>query len=213
MGWRAPHSAPACPPQCCLACHKKCLDTLAIQCGHKKLQGRLQLFGQDFAQAARSTPDGVPFIIKKCVCEIEQRALHTKVTATGVRGGSVPGGGWRRGAAGHRPGLTADPTGHLPRQRGEDARGEVVPGVRERQGAGGAVTGLAPRHQQRPQTLPAAGGAGRGAGAEHAPGEDGEGPPGRGCSRGPHRPVTRSCLNLSSPSASTTSLWDWPRTV
>lgn len=64
--------------QCCLACHKKCLETLAIQCGHKKLQGRLQLFGQDFSQAAHSTPDGVPFIIKKCVCEIERRALHTK---------------------------------------------------------------------------------------------------------------------------------------
>ncbi|XP_036027259.1 rho GTPase-activating protein 45 isoform X1 [Onychomys torridus] len=64
--------------ECCLACHKKCLETLAIQCGHKKLQGRLQLFGQDFSHAARSTPDGVPFIIKKCVCEIERRALHTK---------------------------------------------------------------------------------------------------------------------------------------
>lgn len=64
--------------ECCLACHKKCLETLAIQCGHKKLQGRLQLFGQDFSQAACSTPDGVPFIIKKCICEIEQRALHTK---------------------------------------------------------------------------------------------------------------------------------------
>ncbi|XP_034852759.1 rho GTPase-activating protein 45 isoform X3 [Mirounga leonina] len=64
--------------ECCLACHKKCLETLAIQCGHKKLQGRLQLFGQDFSQAARSMADGVPFIIKKCVCEIEQRALHTK---------------------------------------------------------------------------------------------------------------------------------------
>ncbi|XP_025716916.1 rho GTPase-activating protein 45 isoform X2 [Callorhinus ursinus] len=64
--------------ECCLACHKKCLETLAIQCGHKKLQGRLQLFGQDFSQAAQSTTDGVPFIIKKCVCEIEQRALHTK---------------------------------------------------------------------------------------------------------------------------------------
>ncbi|XP_023368390.1 rho GTPase-activating protein 45 isoform X3 [Otolemur garnettii] len=64
--------------ECCLACHKKCLETLAIQCGHKKLQGRLQLFGQDFGQAARGTPDGVPFIIKKCVCEIEQRALRTK---------------------------------------------------------------------------------------------------------------------------------------
>ncbi|XP_077834834.1 rho GTPase-activating protein 45 isoform X4 [Macaca mulatta] len=64
--------------ECCLACHKKCLETLAIQCGHKKLQGRLQLFGQDFSQAARSAPDGVPFIVKKCVCEIERRALRTK---------------------------------------------------------------------------------------------------------------------------------------
>ncbi|XP_023599053.1 rho GTPase-activating protein 45 isoform X3 [Myotis lucifugus] len=64
--------------ECCLACHKKCLETLAIQCGHKKLQGRLQLFGQDFGQAARGTPDGVPFIVKKCVCEIERRALRTK---------------------------------------------------------------------------------------------------------------------------------------
>lgn len=64
--------------ECCLACHKKCLETLAIQCGHKKLQGRLQLFGQDFSQAARGTLDGVPFIVKKCVCEIERRALRTK---------------------------------------------------------------------------------------------------------------------------------------
>ncbi|XP_016065173.1 PREDICTED: minor histocompatibility protein HA-1 isoform X2 [Miniopterus natalensis] len=64
--------------ECCLACHKKCLETLAIQCGHKKLQGRLQLFGQDFVQAARGTPDGVPFIVKKCICEIEQRALRMK---------------------------------------------------------------------------------------------------------------------------------------
>ncbi|XP_033054424.1 rho GTPase-activating protein 45 isoform X5 [Trachypithecus francoisi] len=64
--------------ECCLACHKKCLETLAIQCGHKKLQGRLQLFGQDFSQAARSAHDGVPFIVKKCICEIERRALRTK---------------------------------------------------------------------------------------------------------------------------------------
>lgn len=62
------------------------METLAIQCGHKKLQGRLQLFGQDFSQAASSTPDGVPFIIKKCVCEIERRALHTKVRSWGRRG-------------------------------------------------------------------------------------------------------------------------------
>ncbi|XP_036625374.1 rho GTPase-activating protein 45 isoform X2 [Trichosurus vulpecula] len=64
--------------ECCLACHKKCLETLAIQCGHKKLQGKLQLFGQDFEKAARGTADGIPFIIKKCLCEIERRALRTK---------------------------------------------------------------------------------------------------------------------------------------
>ncbi|KAM9323204.1 rho GTPase-activating protein 29-like isoform 2-T2 [Pholidichthys leucotaenia] len=64
--------------ECSLACHKKCLETLAIQCGHKKLQGRLQLFGIDFGQAAKNSPDGIPFIIKKCTSEIESRALNIK---------------------------------------------------------------------------------------------------------------------------------------
>ncbi|NXU48849.1 RHG29 protein, partial [Turnix velox] len=64
--------------ECSLACHKKCLETLAIQCGHKKLHGRLHLFGVEFAQAARNVPDGIPFIIKKCTSEIESRALNVK---------------------------------------------------------------------------------------------------------------------------------------
>ncbi|XP_063003317.1 rho GTPase-activating protein 45 isoform X2 [Elgaria multicarinata webbii] len=64
--------------ECYLACHKKCLETLAIQCGHKKLQGKLQLFGRDFAQAAHTSSDGVPFVVKKCICEIERRAMKTK---------------------------------------------------------------------------------------------------------------------------------------
>ncbi|CAI5799092.1 GTPase-activating 45 isoform X2 [Podarcis lilfordi] len=64
--------------ECYLACHKKCLETLAIQCGHKKLQGKLQLFGRDFAQQSRLSSDGVPFIVKKCICEIERRAMKTK---------------------------------------------------------------------------------------------------------------------------------------
>ncbi|KAM6236153.1 rho GTPase-activating protein 45 isoform 2-T2 [Porphyrio hochstetteri] len=64
--------------ECYLACHKKCLETLAIQCGHKKLQGKLQLFGQDFTKASRSSSDGIPFIIRKCISEIEKRALKTK---------------------------------------------------------------------------------------------------------------------------------------
>ncbi|XP_051481049.1 rho GTPase-activating protein 29 isoform X2 [Apus apus] len=64
--------------ECSLACHKKCLETLAIQCGHKKLHGRLHLIGVEFAQAAKNAPDGIPFIIKKCTSEIENRALNVK---------------------------------------------------------------------------------------------------------------------------------------
>uniref|UniRef100_A0A672JZ04 Rho GTPase activating protein 45 n=1 Tax=Sinocyclocheilus grahami TaxID=75366 RepID=A0A672JZ04_SINGR len=65
--------------ECFLACHKKCLESLAIQCGHKKLQGRLQLFGRDFSQVLQGDVEGVPFIIKKCITEIERRALKMKV--------------------------------------------------------------------------------------------------------------------------------------
>ncbi|XP_062816416.1 rho GTPase-activating protein 45 isoform X1 [Anolis carolinensis] len=64
--------------ECYLACHKKCLETLAIQCGHKKLRGKLQLFGQDFLQASGSSSDGIPFIVQKCILEIEKRATRTK---------------------------------------------------------------------------------------------------------------------------------------
>ncbi|XP_053178647.1 rho GTPase-activating protein 45 isoform X1 [Scomber japonicus] len=64
--------------ECFLACHKRCLETLAIQCGHKKLQGRLQLFGRDFTQSASGASDGIPFIVTKCISEIERRALKMK---------------------------------------------------------------------------------------------------------------------------------------
>ncbi|KAM9003086.1 rho GTPase-activating protein 29-like [Sarcophilus harrisii] len=64
--------------ECSLACHKTCLETLTIQCGHKKLHGKLHLFGVEFAQAAKNAPDGIPFIIKKCTSEIECRALNVK---------------------------------------------------------------------------------------------------------------------------------------
>ncbi|XP_054912166.1 rho GTPase-activating protein 45 isoform X1 [Poeciliopsis prolifica] len=64
--------------ECFLSCHKRCLETLAIQCGHKKLQGRLQLFGRDFTHVASCASDGIPFIITKCISEIERRALKMK---------------------------------------------------------------------------------------------------------------------------------------
>ncbi|XP_029938773.1 rho GTPase-activating protein 45 isoform X1 [Salarias fasciatus] len=64
--------------ECFLACHKRCLQTLAILCGHKKLRGRLQLFGREFTQVASCASDGIPFIITKCISEIERRALKLK---------------------------------------------------------------------------------------------------------------------------------------
>ncbi|XP_048100194.1 rho GTPase-activating protein 45 isoform X2 [Alosa alosa] len=64
--------------ECFVACHKKCLESLAIQCGHKKLQGRLQLFGRDFSSVLQGSSDSIPFIIKKCILEIEKRALKMK---------------------------------------------------------------------------------------------------------------------------------------
>ncbi|XP_062888454.1 rho GTPase-activating protein 45-like isoform X2 [Mobula hypostoma] len=64
--------------ECNLACHKKCLETLAIKCGRKKLQRKLRLFGRDFTQTSRESLDGIPFIIKACISEIERRALSMK---------------------------------------------------------------------------------------------------------------------------------------
>ncbi|XP_077480848.1 rho GTPase-activating protein 29-like isoform X1 [Stigmatopora argus] len=64
--------------ECSLACHKKCLESLAIQCGHKKLERKLHLFGVDFTQTAKNSQDGIPFIIRKCTSEIETRALNVK---------------------------------------------------------------------------------------------------------------------------------------
>ncbi|XP_067829273.1 GEM-interacting protein isoform X2 [Heptranchias perlo] len=61
--------------ECYLACHRKCLESVAILCGHRKLQNKVSLFGVDLAQAPRETADEVPFIIRKCTEEIEGRAL------------------------------------------------------------------------------------------------------------------------------------------
>ncbi|XP_076837879.1 rho GTPase-activating protein 29-like isoform X2 [Brachyhypopomus gauderio] len=55
---------------------EKCLETLAIQCGHRKLQGRLHLFGIDLAQAPKNSADGGLFIMKKYTSEIKGCALN-----------------------------------------------------------------------------------------------------------------------------------------
>ncbi|XP_056426664.1 GEM-interacting protein isoform X2 [Hyla sarda] len=61
--------------ECYLTCHKKCMETLLIKCGHQKLPPKVQLFGIDFCQFPRHFPEEVPFIVTKCTSEIELRAL------------------------------------------------------------------------------------------------------------------------------------------
>ncbi|XP_074117155.1 GEM-interacting protein isoform X4 [Sminthopsis crassicaudata] len=61
--------------ECSLACHKRCLQSLLILCGHRKLPARTQLFGVDFLQLPRDFPEEVPFLVIKCTAEIEHRAL------------------------------------------------------------------------------------------------------------------------------------------
>uniref|UniRef100_A0A8C6ACA8 Rho GTPase-activating protein 29 n=1 Tax=Marmota marmota marmota TaxID=9994 RepID=A0A8C6ACA8_MARMA len=61
--------------ECLLVCHQQCLENLVIICGHQKLVGKIYLFGVKFTQVAKKEPDGIPFILKICVSEIEKRAL------------------------------------------------------------------------------------------------------------------------------------------
>nr|XP_056705609.1 GEM-interacting protein [Euleptes europaea] len=61
--------------ECSLTCHKKCLESLLVKCGHQKLPARVPLFGVDFAQVPRDFQEEVPFIVVKCTSEIEARAL------------------------------------------------------------------------------------------------------------------------------------------
>uniref|UniRef100_A0A8C2RU74 Rho GTPase-activating protein 29 n=1 Tax=Capra hircus TaxID=9925 RepID=A0A8C2RU74_CAPHI len=61
--------------ECLLVCHRKCLENLVIICGHQKLTGKMHLFGAEFTQVAKKEPDGIPFVLKMCASEIENRAL------------------------------------------------------------------------------------------------------------------------------------------
>ncbi|XP_008567967.1 PREDICTED: GEM-interacting protein isoform X1 [Galeopterus variegatus] len=61
--------------ECFLTCHKRCLETLLILCGHRRLPTRMPLFGVDFLQLPRDFPEEVPFVVTKCTAEIEHRAL------------------------------------------------------------------------------------------------------------------------------------------
>ncbi|XP_023712982.1 rho GTPase-activating protein 45 isoform X3 [Cryptotermes secundus] len=64
--------------ECGLTCHKKCLETLAIQCGHKRLPRKMTTFGVDLGQHLTETATLVPHIVCKCIDEIDSRGKLIK---------------------------------------------------------------------------------------------------------------------------------------
>ncbi|XP_065576671.1 rho GTPase-activating protein 45-like [Artemia franciscana] len=63
--------------ECGLASHKKCLEFLAIQCGHKRLPRKMTTFGVDLAQHLAEVGSGpIPRLLIRCVNEIEARGLQ-----------------------------------------------------------------------------------------------------------------------------------------
>ena len=65
--------------RCGLACHKKCLESLAIQCGGKRLMGRMNVFGVPVRDHLKATNRDAPFLVTICSSEIDTRAIHVKV--------------------------------------------------------------------------------------------------------------------------------------
>lgn len=64
--------------ECGLACHKKCLESLAIQCGHKRLPRKMNTFGVDLSQHLLETSVAVPHLVCKCIREIDSRGSQIK---------------------------------------------------------------------------------------------------------------------------------------
>lgn len=64
--------------KCGLVSHRKCLDSLSIRCGRKRLPRKLPIFGVELGQHLSETYAMVPFIICKCVDEIDLRGRHVK---------------------------------------------------------------------------------------------------------------------------------------
>ncbi|XP_043189725.1 rho GTPase-activating protein 45-like isoform X3 [Amphibalanus amphitrite] len=64
--------------ECGLTSHKKCVETLAIQCGHKRLPRKMTTFGVDLSQHLAETCAPIPHLVCKCVAEIDHRGCGIK---------------------------------------------------------------------------------------------------------------------------------------
>ena len=56
---------------CGLSSHKKCLEALALQCGHKRLPRRMTTFGVRLSDHLQETGAQVPPLVCKCVHNID----------------------------------------------------------------------------------------------------------------------------------------------
>ncbi|XP_042903775.1 rho GTPase-activating protein 45 isoform X2 [Parasteatoda tepidariorum] len=64
--------------ECGLASHKKCLESLAIQCGRKRLPRKMTTFGVDLTTHADESGEEVPYIVNKCIAEVEEKGFYLK---------------------------------------------------------------------------------------------------------------------------------------
>ncbi|KAM7287105.1 rho GTPase-activating protein 45 [Ixodes scapularis] len=64
--------------ECGLSSHKKCLETLAIRCGHKRLPRKMTTFGVDLTDHTDEADADIPYIVRKCVEEIDRRGYDVK---------------------------------------------------------------------------------------------------------------------------------------
>ncbi|GFY76759.1 rho GTPase-activating protein 45 [Trichonephila inaurata madagascariensis] len=64
--------------ECGLASHKKCLESLAIQCGRKRLPRKMTTFGVDLTTHAQESGEEIPYIVSKCITEVEDKGFCLK---------------------------------------------------------------------------------------------------------------------------------------
>ncbi len=61
---------------CGLSTHKKCIETLALMCGHQRMRRKMNTFGVPLTQHLLETGAQVPPLVIKCAQEIDNRGLQ-----------------------------------------------------------------------------------------------------------------------------------------
>uniref|UniRef100_F6YXW3 Rho-GAP domain-containing protein n=1 Tax=Ciona intestinalis TaxID=7719 RepID=F6YXW3_CIOIN len=64
----------------CLFCDLKVLTfaKVVLNLKHSKKSSKSSLFGVEFSVATQDVPDGIPYLVKRCIAEIDNRALNAK---------------------------------------------------------------------------------------------------------------------------------------